>query len=121
MRETKADNSQVQMPETVWPKHMHETESYLFVMCETNIPDLKKLRDKNQMGMINVIKTILEVNQEQWKLFFLQMRPCFMTSQFLFSTLWSPAYFFTRMKNKQIKNQKNPALLCLPTPHFQFF
>lgn len=52
---------------------MYEKESDLFVMCEMNIPDPKKLRDENQMMMINVMQTILQVNQEQWKLLSFQM------------------------------------------------
>lgn len=52
---------------------MYERESYLFVIYEMNIPDPKKLRDENQMVVINVMQTILQVNQEQWKLLFLQM------------------------------------------------
>lgn len=86
---------------------MYERERYLFVTYEMNISDPKKLRDENQMVVINVMQTILQVNQEKWKLLFLQMYvwEFYNKSVPFFSVLWNLAYFFVRMKHKQTKTQ----------------
>lgn len=60
----------------IWPdQNIRGRESYLFTMYEIKVSDPKKLRDVNQMVMINVMQTILPVTKSSANCLSCRLRP----------------------------------------------